>query len=83
MFKVLAGIAAALHVLDEALVQYGYMRNSGDPNPKRTYKQVDVKVVLDAEEVEGWDRASIDGKVAAFRRGLQRQQFRERVENTG
>lgn len=83
MFMVLTGVAAALHALDEALVQYGYMRNSGDPNPKRTYKQVDVKVVLDAEEVEDWDRSSIEDKVASFRRGLQRQQFRERVENTG
>ena len=81
MFKALVLLAAVFRVVDEALVQFAYMRNS--QNDKRTYKQTSVcgKGIFSTEELEGWDgELGIDERVATFRRGLQRQQFHERAE---
>jgi hypothetical protein len=81
MFITLLAVAGLLQLADTALVQYGYMKNTKAEDPKRVYVPVHVLAVLEDTELQSWNDLSLDTKVLAFRRGLQRQEYKEHIEN--
>jgi len=82
MFIALITVAGLLQLADIALVQYGYMKSVKAADPKKVYVPVNVLAVLEEDELQSWNDFNLDGKVLAFRRGLQRQEYKEHIENS-
>lgn len=79
MFTTLVGAAALIELLNQVLVQYSFMRDTKqDPEKHVT---VNIPAVIEKLELDGWNDLSVDEKVQIFRRGLQRQEYKEHIEN--